>query len=330
MRLVNVLALTNAQLINDPFVSSFTNIVFEAKSVKRGDLFIAFDEDSIEEAILNGAYGIVFDKPTQISDNEIAWIKVKDIENALKKLLRFKLIEKETLNYSCDEITLQLALQINSDSKLIIINKDLRTIAQTLWNIELKSITLFSKSFQDIDIFTDINSIPLSNKEYIEIVEKTLFETSFIYDKKYYEREFISPLFISNLNNLINLYKILNIDFRLKKFTMLNNFEVTFINGKFEIKEFGLTDKVLIFEKNLDLITQEILFLRKNSSWAKTIYILPSSYLCEDDSNIYRYKNTHEIIPLLKKHFFNFALVVGIDKKIIAQPITSTQLTLDF
>ena len=330
MRLVNVLALTNAQLINDPFVSSFTNIVFEAKSVKRGDLFIAFDEDSIEEAILNGAYGIVFDKPTQISDNEIAWIKVKDIENALKKLLRFKLIEKETLNYSCDEITLQLALQINSDSKLIIINKDLRTIAQTLWNIELKSITLFSKSFQDIDIFTDINSIPLSNKEYIKIVEKTLFETSFIYDKKYYEREFISPLFISNLNNLINLYKILNIDFRLKKFTMLNNFEVTFINGKFEIKEFGSTDKVLIFEKNLDLITQEILFLRKNSSWAKTIYILPSSYLCEDDSNIYRYKNTHEIIPLLKKHFFNFALVVGIDKKIIAQPITSTQLTLDF
>ncbi len=330
MRLVNVLALTNAQLINDPFVSSFTNIVFEAKSVKRGDLFIAFDEDSIEEAILNGAYGIVFDKPTQISDNEIAWIKVKDIENALKKLLRFKLIEKETLNYSCDEITLQLALQINSDSKLIIINKDLRTIAQILWNIELKSITLFSKSFQDIDIFTDINSIPLNNKEYIKIVEKTLFETSFIYDKKYYEREFISPLFISNLNNLINLYKILNIDFRLKKFTMLNNFEVTFINGKFEIKEFGSTDKVLIFEKNLDLITQEIVFLRKNSSWAKTIYILPSSYLCEDDSNIYRYKNTHEIIPLLKKHFFNFALVVGIDKKIIAQPITSTQLTLDF
>ena len=95
MRLENILALTHGKLINEPFVKIFENIVFEAKSVKRGDFFIAFDEETIEDAILNGAYGVMFDKPTQISDTEIAWIKVNECEDALKRLLRFRLIEKD-------------------------------------------------------------------------------------------------------------------------------------------------------------------------------------------------------------------------------------------
>ena len=92
MRLENILALTNAKLINEPFVNSFENIVFQADKIKRGDLFVAFEEQEIQTAILNGAYGIIFSKPTQISDNEIAWIKVLDIEDALKRLLRFRII----------------------------------------------------------------------------------------------------------------------------------------------------------------------------------------------------------------------------------------------
>ena len=333
MRLVNVLALTNAKLINDPFVSNFTNLVFEAKAVKRGDLFIAFDEENIEDAIANGAYGVIFDKPTQISDNEIAWIKVANIKEALKKLLRFKLIEKEILNYSCDEITLKFALQINSEPKLLIINKSLRKIAQNLWNIEKNSITLFSKKFQDIDIFTDINSLTQSDTQYIQVLEKTLFETSFIYEKKYYDREFISPLFISKINDLINLYKKLHIDFRLRKFSTIENFEPIFINKKLEIKEFGSTDRVLIFEKDLEFISQEIEFLKKNSAWAKTIYILPSSYhnIDEENDNVYRYKKSKEILQILQKNNFNFALIVGADRSIISKPISiQTQLTLNF
>ncbi|MCD6191243.1 MAG: hypothetical protein J7K14_06900, partial [Sulfurimonas sp.] len=99
MRLENVLALTHGKVVNEPFVKTFENIVFDAARVKRGDLFIAFDEQSIESAVLNGAYGVLFDKPTQISDREIAWIKVEDINDALKRLLRFKLIDKEITVY---------------------------------------------------------------------------------------------------------------------------------------------------------------------------------------------------------------------------------------
>jgi ferrochelatase len=69
MRLENFLALTQATLINEPCVHSFENIVFEAHKVKRGDLFFAYEHENIKLAIVNGAYGVIFDKPTQISDN---------------------------------------------------------------------------------------------------------------------------------------------------------------------------------------------------------------------------------------------------------------------
>ena len=36
----------------------------------------------------------MFDKPTQISDTEIAWVKVDDCEDALKRLLRFRLMKR--------------------------------------------------------------------------------------------------------------------------------------------------------------------------------------------------------------------------------------------
>ena len=69
MRLENLLALTHGSLLNEPFVKLFSSVVLDAKAVRRGDLFMAFDETAIEEAIFNGAYGIVFSKPTQISDS---------------------------------------------------------------------------------------------------------------------------------------------------------------------------------------------------------------------------------------------------------------------
>lgn len=334
MRLENILALTNGKLINEPFVNSFENIVFQAKAVKRGDLFIAFDEETIETAILNGAYGIIFDKPTQISDSEIAWIKVLDIEDALKRLLRFRVIEKELVVYECNEIILKLALQVITESSFIALNGDMKSIFQTLWQVENKSVVLFCPALCDKDIFTNIKTLPKTAIEAIVIMEQTLFETSFIYDDTFYERQLISPFFIPYLEELLHLFKSLKINYRLRKFTQIDHFEAVFVNKKFEIKEFGTSDKVLIFEKNSSLIQSEIIFLQKQASWAKSIYILP--YLSEkelliDDDNIYVYKSKKEIIEILKNSSFHFALIVGVSKSILNKPITNQkQLTLDF
>jgi len=332
MRLENVLALTNGKLINEPFVNTFNNVVFEAKAVKRGDLFLAFDEATIHEAILNGAYGVVFSKPTQISDSEIAWIKVHEIEDALKRLLRFRLIDKEIVAYSCNEIILKLALQIMTEPNFIALNGDIRAIFKTLWNIENSCTVLFSPNLISSDIFTDIHSLSGNPVERIDIIEQTLFETSFIYDNVFYERQLISPFFISYLEILFHLFKQLNINFRLRKFTPIDNFEAVFTNKNFEIKEFGASDKVLIFEKNSELIKMQMSFLQKEAAWAKIIYLLPHTYKCtQENNNIIIYKNINEITNILKENHFHFALIVGADKSILEKPLAhQVQLTLDF
>ncbi len=322
MRLENVLALTHGKVVNEPFVKTFENIVFDATRVKRGDLFIAFDEGSIECAVLNGAYGVLFDKPTQISDREIAWIKVQDINDALQRLLRFKLIDKEITVYECNQIVLKLALQVMSEPNFIALSGDIKSIVKQLWDLPSKSTVLFSPALTPKEIFTDVKSITTSI-EPINIVEQTLFETSFIYDNIFYERQLISPFFMPYLEELLHLFKTLKINFRLRKFTPIDHFEPVFTNKNFEIKEFGTSDKVLIFESITHLIDSEIAFLRKQANWANIIFVLPfqenRSY--EENADIHTYKNKKEILEILKSNSFHFALVVGVDKSILSKPM---------
>ena len=331
MRLENVLALTHGKVVNEPFVNTFENIVFDAVRVKRGDLFIAFDEESIESAVLNGAYGVLFDKPTQISDREIAWIKVEDINDALQRLLRFKLIDKEITVYECNKIVLKLALQVMSEPNFIALNGDIKSIVKTLWDLPNESTVLFSPALTPKEIFTDVKSITRTSIEPINIVEQTLFETSFIYDNVFYERQLISPFFMPYLEELLHLFKTLKINFRLRKFTPIDHFEPVFTNKNFEIKEFGTSDKVLIFESTAELIDSEIAFLRKQANWANIIFILPfkDAENYQDKEDIYLYKNKKEIIEILKDNSFHFALIVGVDKSILNKTIPyQTQLTL--
>ena len=332
MRLVNVLALTNGLLVNQPFVSNFTNVVFEAKSVKRGDLFMAFDKTSIEDAISNGAYGIIYDKPTKITDKEIAWIKVDDVEDALRRLLRFELMEKKVKAYSANAIVVKFALNMMIDPKLIIVSGSIQNVYKLLWSIEENSTVLFSPTLCDSTIFTDILAMP-EKENLISITEQTLFETSFVYKERFYERQMIAPVFISFLEELLTLLNILNVEFRFRKFTQIDNFEPTFINSKYQIKEFGSTQRVVIFEKDLSLIDLESKFLIKNASWANNIILVPYSMKEKVSlySKIYSYKTKKGILKLLQKHSFNFALVFGSDNSILEQSIqTQTQLTLDF
>jgi len=325
MRLENILALTDGKVINEPFVKIFANIVFEASRVSRGDLFVCFNENDIEEAIFNGAYGVIFDKPTQISDSEIAWIKVHDISQALKRLLRFKLIEKEVVAYKCDEIVLKLALQVIIERNFIVAEGDIITLTKLLWDIENKTTVLFSPSLTPEDIFSDIKAMPSSFSNVITVMEQTLFETSFIHDNIFYERQLISPFFIPYLEELLYLLNLLKINFRLKKFVPIEHFEAVFTNKKFEIKEFGTSDKVLIFEKNCTIVKNEILYLQKKASWAKTIFLIPythtNNFQAIDDIIIYKSEN--EILNILKSNNFHFALIVGVDKSILSKPIVN-------
>lgn len=328
MRIENIVALTYGKVVNNPFVSIFEDIVLDAKSVKRGDLFVAFCEDEIELAILNGAYGIIFDKPTQITDSEIAWIKVEDLDVAVKKLIRFRLVEKDVTAYMCDNITLQLANQIVTDSSFVVLTKELKISFKTLWNLPQKANVVFSPIITSSDIFTNIKKIPKHTKDIVKIVEQTLFEISFIYDEVFYERQSLSPIFLDNLLQVVNLLKKLKVNFKIKKLHLTNHFEAIFVNKNLQKKEFGSSENVVIFETDFDLLKKEMDFLTQKASWGRTIYILPK-FFKNISNNYFLYEDNEDIFKILKNEQYNFALIFDKDKSILDNvKQTNKQLTL--
>ncbi|NPA65968.1 MAG: hypothetical protein GXO11_03710 [Epsilonproteobacteria bacterium] len=334
MRLENIIALTNAKLLNDPVVSVYEEIVFDASKVKRGDIFIAFDTSSIEEALVNGAYAIIFENSVHISDDEVAWLQVSSLYNALLRLLRFRLVEKELDVYECDEITLGLAQAIDTDSKVIPLRGDMQTLVKQLWDIPNGSILLFCQKYTQKDLFTDVKELPHIHKYHIEIIEKTLFEISFIFYNIYYERVQLSPFFIPFLEHLLNFYVLQHIDFRIKKFEHLENFEIVFTNKNFQPQEFGSSERVLIFEQNLSLIEMELDFIQNHAPWAKMIYLLPLHVKdpkgCSDEC--FFYEKEDDVLKILQQQNFHFALIYGVEKTILEKNfdhIPLKQLTFD-
>jgi ferrochelatase len=334
MRLENVLALTKGSLVGEPSVSIFENVVFDPSKVKRGSLFIAYSPDEIPEALLNGAYGIMFDRPTQITDTEIAWIKVENLDSALKKLLRFHLLEKELQVYACDPITLHLSTMISTPSHFCNVEGSMREVWEKLWPLEKKSIVLFSPVLTDQDIFIDYSQLIRAQESTITIIEQTLFETSFIHNDTFYERQMLSPFFIPYLEHLLFFYTFLRIPFQIRGFGKMGHFIPVFTNARLEVKEFGTSDRVIIFEPLLELIDEQIDFLGEQASWAKIIYLLPESMrssLTIGIKNIFFYRYPEEVISLLQAKDFHFALVAGLDKTILRPSRASMkQLELDF
>ena len=321
MRLENIVALTNARLVSQPSITSVEGIAFTARKVKRGNLFIALDHAEIEEAVLNGAYGIVFQERTQISDPEIAWIKVDSVDNALLRLLRFHLMEKELDVYSCDLLTLKLAAQLPSVSDFFVLNNSLQEAAYKLWELEPKSLLLFSPELSNPDLFVSSKTIPSIKESGITIMEQTLFETSFIFDNIYYERQLLSPFFIPYLDKLLSFLKEKKVIFRIRSFNAIDHFRPIFTNRDFQVKEFGASDRVLIFEPDISLVMSQIDFLRSEAAWAKIIYIVPDTMKIErDEPAIFTYGSQQDIIEILKNNTFHFALVAAQESSLLEHP----------
>lgn len=331
MKLDNFLALTKATLLNEPSIVAFEHICVEASKIKRGDAFFAYDKNEIQTALQNGAYVVVFEGEEELSDNEIAWVSVESLEYALRKVLRFKIVEKDISVYECNEIVLELATQLNLPPNFYIYQGDIKTNLLSLWNLEEKTNLLCCLTLGDTSIFATKTKLQSSLHTSIEIIEQTLFETSFIYKDKFYERQLLSPFFMPYLEDLFYFLDSINVEFKIKKFSIMEHFEAVFVNKKFEAKNFGTSDMVLIFEPKSDLVKNQIAFLKQYAPWANTIFVIPQSMPDKYEENVYIYTNKKEILDILKEASFHFALIVGCDKSILNnQSIVQKQLTFEF
>ncbi|HJE03319.1 MAG TPA: peptidoglycan synthetase, partial [Aliarcobacter thereius] len=99
MKISSIVDIIDGELLSTPSITSINSIKTESEKVKTADLFIARNIDDLNIAIKNGAYAVIFEEDFSVSDTEVAFIKVRNIEKALLSIFRFKLANKNIKAY---------------------------------------------------------------------------------------------------------------------------------------------------------------------------------------------------------------------------------------
>ena len=312
MQISSILDIVDGSLLNSPSISFIYSIKTNALKVKEGDLFIAKNINEIDLAIRNGAFAIIFDTNVPIIDNEIAWIKVKNIDISIIKLIRFKLAIKNIEAFYCNKIIYDL-LKIYSTH----FSKNIRLVPN-----KLENTFRFIDEIEDNDILISCNKNILDNiypknkdfdhinklNETDNLIEHSLFETSFSYENVYFSRLKISSLYITDFLKVFNFFKQ-NLD--LTKLKSFYNFKPLFLDRNLNLVEFGKSDKFIICQNNEDLYENEISYMKKQYKYAKNIFITSSyiDYLSKDEQILMT--DIEQLKPILRKLKFNGIYILG-------------------
>ncbi|WP_233704324.1 hypothetical protein [Helicobacter cynogastricus] len=114
--MAEVVEITRGVLQSTPYIRAFAHATTNPKRAK-GALFLALQSQDIQAAIENGAYGVLYDQSVEISDAEIAWIYVSNLDQALFRLLRYHLLGVCALYVS--KATFIILSKITENSKVL-------------------------------------------------------------------------------------------------------------------------------------------------------------------------------------------------------------------
>ncbi len=312
MRLGSVIDIVGGELINSSSISHFNEVKFDSKSIKNGDLFIAMDKNFIDEAINNGAYGILFDEDIECKKNlDIAFIKVDSIFNASLKLLRLILLSKSYKFYLINSLMFELSQYIITSKKIIFLSESNLINFHKIVTSEDDTI-FFSTDENFLNIIWPRYHKIDKKSEKLQVIKEYLFESTISFEDEFIYKAKIAPIFLNDLSKLLNFCTKNSIDFSLKSLNFIKHFEPIFIDKNLFIKDFFKSNRVLIIEPDINLFIKEVSFLIENTKWAKTILFLPSQKNGIKIENIKFFKNTQELIKILKTEDFNFSLIGGL------------------
>ncbi len=317
MLIENVVSLTFGILENTPSVRDYHNIVVQSTHVKRGDLFVVTDAQSshYEEAIANGAYALLYDQDIDISDREIAWIRVENVHEAVEKILRHQLLQYQMEVFSCEPLELDFfeLLHAERDPLLILRSTTIEAMAQIIHACGENSLLLIDDALsKSTALFPTCKSLDMSITSPLTPFETSLFESSFLFDGRYYENVRISPLLLPYLERILNVLKSRNHAYTLARLASLKHFEPLFLSRALQRREFGSSECVIIFESDPALFLQAQDFLKKHASWATIVIMTPENFSvrAHDTMTYETYRHTDDIMPKLREICFNFLLLL--------------------
>ncbi len=296
MQISSLLDIVGGKLLNTPSISFITQAHTTPSKINDGDLFIVFEKEDVQLAIDNGAFAILYSFDLDITDTEVAWIKVNDVEQAAMKLLRFMLSTKEIKGFSCDDISFELINILYSTNKeLILLSNNIKTDFELLKDISNTQKVFSTNTAYLNTIYPSYKVLTIAKHKIKNLIKHSLFNTTFSYNGKLFYKLKLSSMYIDVFLTIIEYF---NQDIDTNKLKNLKYFNPIFINNDFEITSFGKSNRFILANDNINLIEQEIGFLQSNYSYAKIIIIS-------------KYKNEIDLFTQIKDLDFNALYVVG-------------------
>lgn len=312
MKISSIVDIVDGELLNSPSISFINNISSDANKVKTSDMFITKNIEDLKIALQNGAYAVIFEKDFEVIDNEIAFIKVKNLELALLKIVRYKLSTLKIKSYFCtDETFDMLKLYQNNHTKpIFLISKNIEKAFKFIDDIKDGDI-LISKNKKLLEsIYPDSKEFEkkLDENSIKNLIKHSLFELSFSYKDIYFSKLRLSKIY---LNSFLNIYDFFKGNIDISKLKLYSNFKAIFIDKDFQPIESGKSDSFIICQTNKNLIPIEITYLKNEFRYAKTIFISKYKISFLDEKEQIIINNIEDLKNILKNLKFNCVYLIG-------------------
>jgi hypothetical protein len=273
--------IVEGKLLNSPSISFITQSHTNIKKINEGDAYFAKNSQDIQNAIKQGAFAIILDFDYEISDNEIAWIKVDSFTKAITNILRYKLLKFETKFIYVNKIFFNLLkiFKIKIQSNVILIQENISENFELLNNLENNKLICGT----NLNFLNAISGavMTLENKIFSinNLTTHSLFETSFSYKDKFFSKIKLPALYVNDLLHLLELFDY-NLD--LKKLNNFNLFQPIFVNKSKQIVPYGQTNRFVLANLDYDISNMEINYLKTHYGYGNIKELDTSNLLDEE------------------------------------------------
>jgi|GEM_PF-619684 len=325
MNISSLVDLIDGDLKNPPSISFVYNIQTDVERLKNGDLFISNNETNIKKAVEKGAFGIVYQSDLiNITDKEIAWIKVKDIEEVIIKISRYVLSNLELNIFYVDEVVLDIIDLCIGHGGYVYINDDISTELSKIQAIEPNQLVLSTDKILLQKIYPSYKNFPIKNYNLSNITIHSIFETTFSYNGILYSRAKIPFFYIDLFLSIVEYLKIENPINDISGFKKWNLLSPIFINKSFKQIDFGRSDKFIISTKSINRAITALSHIQKNFKYGKVHILLDKSY-SKLIKNAFFYEDAEELEFFIKTLSYNLLYIVGTSSEDIISILQKTQ-----
>jgi len=268
MKIEDILNLTEGTLTNTPQIQAIEAATVYQSKVEHGDLFFSSNQEEIDQAIQNGAYAIVYDDDAILKkDEEIAWIKVSDIQLAAFKLIRYVIIRKEAQFFLLSEHEMTfLKMILTHKTNIDFIANDWRKAFEQILNSDGILYVGTDKALMKL-IKPDVEKLARDVDGYP--VFDTLFKTTFKVGGYVYQEKDLIPFHLEYLLRVIDFCDTHTLPYDLERLRYTKHFTPVFIDTQLNSIKAGKSDKVAIFTDNINDIVEAREYIKRSNNWVK-------------------------------------------------------------